>query len=59
MSQASAAVELSFPSFGSLRVLMWFETDVSGLSIGPMFKDQPVLPCLLKMGPIDSPETSV
>jgi hypothetical protein len=39
-SSASAAVELIIPSSGLLRGVRWFETDVSGLDIGPIFKSQ-------------------
>jgi hypothetical protein len=39
------------PSFGLLRGVRWFQTDVSGLHIGP--KE------FLKIGPIHSSETSV
>ena len=39
---------------------MWFETDVSGLPIGPSFNGQDVswTSCPLKMEPIGNPETS-
>jgi hypothetical protein len=49
------------PSCELLRGVRWFETDVSGLSFGPIFKGQASLwpAWLLKMGPINSPETSV
>ena len=44
------------PSSGLLRDVRWFETDVSGLPIGPNFKGQA---CILEMGPMFSPETSI
>ena len=42
------------PSFGLLRSVSWFKTDVSRLPIGTLFKGWP-----LKIGSIGSPETSV
>ena len=48
------------PPSGLLRGVEWFETDVSGLPIGPIFKGQAVRTVSTsKMGPIGSPETSV
>jgi hypothetical protein len=52
-----------FPSYGLLRGVNWFKTDVSGLPMGPIFKGQTVQEEAwtvwpLKMGPIGSPETS-
>jgi hypothetical protein len=37
-----AAVELNSSVFSVIMVLKVFETDVSGLPIGPSFKDQAV-----------------
>ena len=50
---------------GYLCAVRWFETDVSGLFVGPIFKGEAVseeasswTACPFKMGPIGSPETS-
>jgi hypothetical protein len=48
------------PSAGLFRGVRWFETDVSGLPIGHIFKDQAAASCTawpLNMGEISSPET--
>jgi hypothetical protein len=50
-------VILSPLSSALLRGVMWFETDVSGLSLGPVFKGQAVWS--LKMGLLGISETSV
>ena len=44
------------PSFGLLRGVRWFGTDVSALPVGPTFSGRG---CPLKMGPTGSPKTSV
>ena len=55
----SPPLKLSLPSSGLLRSVMWFDTDLSGPHIGPIFMgfadhDRP-----FKMGHINSTETSV
>jgi hypothetical protein len=51
--------------FCGYKILRSFETDVSGLPVGPIFKGEIIssLPiqmyCARSMGPIDSPATSV
>jgi hypothetical protein len=45
---------------GYLYCVKWCKNDVSGLPIGPIFKDKSVQEALpLTAGPIGSPETSV
>ena len=62
--QLSPRLDWILPSCGLLRYVRWFETDVSVLPIGFIFKGQDVQRKKwtlwpLTMGPIGGPETSV
>jgi hypothetical protein len=56
-------ISWSISSDGLLRSVWWFDTDVSGLQIGPICKGEIVQAActawILKMGPTCGPETSV